>query len=160
MHVLHHLNAPPPPPPHLGKRVYPLSRVLVTIANYKKHGVALFRAFSGNLPETLAKKYPISRENGKTLVQVLINFKRKSKHFQTEKWKIVVNRGGGGEAILRYLDRGTCFYIFQQKLNQNFIYQIIMWKKVRRWHLNTHIDCSKIFVETYKSSYLPYFYTI
>ena len=92
----------PPPPPHLGKGVYPLSRVLVTIANYKKHGVALFRAFSGNLPETLAKKFPISRENGKTLVQVLINFKRKSKHFQTEKWKFDVNRGGGGGEAMKF----------------------------------------------------------
>ena len=55
-----HLNTPPPPP-HLGKSIYPLSRVLVTIGNYKKY--PLFRTFSGNLPETLPPP-PFSRENG------------------------------------------------------------------------------------------------
>ena len=43
-------------PPISGKGYTPLSRVLVTIGNYKKH--PLFRVFSGNLPETTAKKYP------------------------------------------------------------------------------------------------------
>ena len=47
MLILHHLN--------------PLSWVLLTIGSYKKH--PLFRAFSGNLPESTAPKYPLSREN-------------------------------------------------------------------------------------------------
>ena len=40
--------------PNLGKRIHPLSRVLVTTGNYK------------NLPESTAKKYPLSWENGNT----------------------------------------------------------------------------------------------
>ena len=40
----------------------PISQVLVTISNYKKH--PLFRVFSGNLSEITAKNSPLSRENG------------------------------------------------------------------------------------------------
>ena len=49
-------HSPSLEPPYLGKRIYPLSRVLVTIGNYKKH--PLFRVLLGNLHETTAKKYP------------------------------------------------------------------------------------------------------
>ena len=57
--------ATPPPPSTLiepggtfarSRSPEPLSQVLVTIGNYKKH--PLFRAFSGNLPETPAKIIP------------------------------------------------------------------------------------------------------
>ena len=51
----------PPPPSYLGEKVIhgytPLSRVLVTVGNLQK--TPLFPVFfSGNLPETTAKKYP------------------------------------------------------------------------------------------------------
>ena len=50
-----------PPPPHLGKGYNPyLGYWLYTIGNYRKPH--LFRAFSGILPETTAKKYPLSRQ--------------------------------------------------------------------------------------------------
>ena len=51
MLVPHHLNLP-----ISGKGYIPPISSLVTISNYKKH--PLFRAFSGNLPETTAKIYP------------------------------------------------------------------------------------------------------
>ena len=56
--------SPEPPPPISGEGYTPLSRVLLTIGNYKKH--TLFRVFSGNLPETTDKNYTPSRENGNT----------------------------------------------------------------------------------------------
>ena len=63
--IPHHL----PPPPYLGKKIYPLFRVLVTIGSYNKH--PHFRAFSGNLTAYTAANYsspppPHSRENGHT----------------------------------------------------------------------------------------------
>ena len=51
------------------KGLYALSWVLVTVGKYKKHPrLAVFRAFSGNLPENIiiSKKYPLPRENGYT----------------------------------------------------------------------------------------------
>ena len=54
MLISRHLN-----PPYLGK-IYPLSRVLVTIGNYNKQ--PLFRAFAGNFPETTPKMPPFLRK--------------------------------------------------------------------------------------------------
>ena len=69
MLVPHHLNAPPPPP-HLGERIYPLSRILVAIGNYQR--IPPFRAFSGNFPDTEAKNTPFPEEMG-TLMRPLMN---------------------------------------------------------------------------------------
>ena len=75
-HYMSGVWAPPPPPPHSHRTreyVIPhhlnplsrekdiqgctaLSRVLVTVGNYKKHPLSCF--FSGNLPETIRPKIP------------------------------------------------------------------------------------------------------
>ena len=56
-------HSPSPEFPFLGKKIYPLSRVLVTIGNYTKN-TPLYRAVSGNLPETTPQKHTLFRENG------------------------------------------------------------------------------------------------
>ena len=54
--------SPEPPPPHLGNKICPLSRVLVTIGNYKN--TLISRAISGNLPENTAKYAPFPKNMG------------------------------------------------------------------------------------------------
>ena len=53
-------RSPSPEPPYLGKRIYPLSRVLVTIGNYNK--TPLSELSREIFPETKAQKYPFQRK--------------------------------------------------------------------------------------------------
>ena len=56
--IPHHLNYCPPPPPISGKgypRKYPLSRVLVTFCNYKKHPLFLVLSENRNFPRLRPK---------------------------------------------------------------------------------------------------------
>ena len=96
MLVPHHLN--PPPPPYFGKKIYPLSRVLVTIGNCKK--TLPFLSFLGEIfPRLYARKYSLSQENGNTHAPPLYAFE----------W----GGGWGGVGVTKYTRLSKSNYISQ-----------------------------------------------
>ena len=68
-------HSPSPPPPPISGKGYPritlLSRVLVTVGNYKNTLFSCF--FPGNLPETTAKRYPFFQRKWERACGPLMN---------------------------------------------------------------------------------------
>ena len=83
-------------PPSLEKDMaYPLSRVLITTGDYKN--TPFPGLFSGNLPETLPPKYPLSQANGNTHAAPLCII-----------LECVCVGGGGGEISSDVTPRSKC----------------------------------------------------